>query len=188
MKQKRPFAQVLRVAEQTVERLGRFCDRIEIAGSLRRQCAQVGDIEIIAVPTSARNLFGTPTSDPSALDVHLDALIGMGKIRHVERQRWGSRQKSFMFDTGQGTYQVDLFLQPDPQTWGVNMMLRTGSAGFNSMMVRQRYKGGWCPDDLRFDKARIWRNGTALSTPTERDVFNVLGLEWIEPQDREVIA
>ena len=60
MKTKRPYSQVLPIAESLVEKLRPACERIEIAGSLRREKAMVGDIEIVAVPRLERDLLGEP--------------------------------------------------------------------------------------------------------------------------------
>src|SRR5215471_6986088 len=46
-----PAALARKVAEQLVAELAPRCERIEIAGSLRRGKAEVGDIEILYVPT-----------------------------------------------------------------------------------------------------------------------------------------
>ena len=44
----------LETAKWLVKRLGPYTRRIEIAGSLRRQKAYVGDIEIVCIPRIAR--------------------------------------------------------------------------------------------------------------------------------------
>jgi DNA polymerase/3'-5' exonuclease PolX len=125
MKTKRPYAQVMPIAEKLVERLSPACCRIEIAGSLRREKAMIGDIEIVAVPIIERDLLGEPTGI-SAIDY---LFIGW----QVRLTKNGSKQKQFMMTTKRGEeYQVDLFLQPDPATWGVNFLLRTGHRNFST--------------------------------------------------------
>jgi NTP pyrophosphatase (non-canonical NTP hydrolase) len=113
MKTKRPYAQVKPIVEKLVDRLSAYCDRIEIAGSLRRQANEIGDIEIVAIPTLPVNLFGEIDGGlPTTLDGYLSSLLDAGHIRHVARQRWGAKLKSFMLTTTAGeTHQVDLFLQ-----------------------------------------------------------------------------
>ena len=63
---KSPRANILPVAEHLVAVLGRFCTRIELAGSLRRQTPMVGDIEIVAVPVPRLDLFGHPITASTA--------------------------------------------------------------------------------------------------------------------------
>src|SRR5437879_3251534 len=38
------------IADDLIEKITPLCERCEIAGSIRRQKAEVGDIEIVAVP------------------------------------------------------------------------------------------------------------------------------------------
>ena len=186
MKTKRPYAQVMPIAEKLADRLSARCERIEIAGSLRRQCETVGDIEIVAIPMLQLDLFGNvDDSIATPLDTYLNSLMMTGHIRHTAHKRWGAKLKSFLFTTTMGgDYQVDLFLQPDPATWGVNMMVRTGSAEFSKRMVTQRSKGGWMPDGMYQRDAQLWRDGEVLDTPEERDVFEAIGKEWVEPKER----
>ena len=51
---KRPFSEVLPIAQHIVDSLSPFCERIELAGSLRRKRPMVGDIEIVAIPYRPR--------------------------------------------------------------------------------------------------------------------------------------
>lgn len=184
MKTKRDHSQVLPIAQTIVSRLASYCERIEIAGSLRRMAPHVGDIEIVCVPKFQEDLFGNATG-ASLLDGYLDSLIASGKIYHGDDKKWGEKYKKFLFDTTGGhTFQVDLFIQPDPATWGVNFMIRTGSAEFSQRMVTQRDKGGMCPPGFAFISGRLYYAGQLLETPEERDVFDALGVEWVEPHER----
>lgn len=174
---KRPYEQMHRMACALVERLRPACHRIEIAGSLRRQKPMVGDIEIVLIPIPLTNLFGEPL-ETTEVDVALD--------------RWpitviksGAKYKQFTFDSTAGqTYTVDLFIQPDPATWGVNYMIRTGSADYTRRMVTKRSQGGLMPDELSVRDARVWRNGAAIETPEESDIFELWGMDFVEPKER----
>lgn len=176
-KQKRPHAQVMTVAAALVDRLSPACIRIEIAGSLRRQCAEVGDIEIVAIPRLHVDMFGEPTDR-----THVDDLLATWP---VELAKNGAKYKQFTLTTNSGSeYQVDLFLQPDPATWGVNFMIRTGSGEFSKRMVTPKRLGGYMPDGFRVQDARVWNGPTVLPTPEERDVFDLWGMAFVEPCDR----
>ena len=48
--EKQPRAVVLPITERLVSILAPFCERIEIAGSLRRLKPEVGDIELVVIP------------------------------------------------------------------------------------------------------------------------------------------
>ena len=61
MKIKRTLAEAQEVADALIAELSRYCERIEIAGSLRRGKAEVGDLELVAVPKWELDFFGSPT-------------------------------------------------------------------------------------------------------------------------------
>ncbi len=54
MVEKMRFEKAYSIAERVMKLLKPFCDRIEIAGSLRREKEEVKDIEIVAIPKSNR--------------------------------------------------------------------------------------------------------------------------------------
>lgn len=200
MKGKHPYAEALAVAEKLKAQLSPFCERIEIAGSLRRRCETVGDIEIVAIPKVLRQegLFGPVGKGISMLDVHL------AKFPEVYRQvRAGERLKELRFEG----YQVDLFLTTREQ-WGVIFTLRTGSADFSKWLVTSREQGGGRMNCRYVNEGRVWRRiesrrepgspepGTALmnldgsqleamETPEERDVFEALGVDWVPLEKRD---
>ncbi len=165
---KRPYEQVQPIAQRVLDGLAPSCSWIQLAGSLRRQKAMIGDVEIVAVCTDGK-LYET-----------LDAKLADGKISHLTKKRWGQKLRSFLF----ADIQFDVFIQPDPQTLGVNFMIRTGNAEFSHKMVTKRSLGGWMPDAYNVKEARVWQGETALHTPSELDVFALWGMDYVEPQQR----
>jgi DNA polymerase/3'-5' exonuclease PolX len=179
MKTKRPYYIVKDIADQLIEKFNEknAVTRIEIAGSLRRREQEVGDIELIAIPRPVVNLFGEATG-ATYVDITLQEW-------GVELRKNGKKYKQFEFATAQGHwYQVDLFLQPDPATWGVNMLLRTGPDDFSARMVTPRSKRGFMPDSLRVQGARVWRGSELLNTPDEQALFDLWEMGFVEPQKR----
>lgn len=177
---KRDFAKVNQVALKLVERLRPFCERIEIGGSLRRRAALVGDIEIVAIPVPVLDLFGAETGQ-TEVDLSLAKMP-------IEMLANGQRQKKFMLTSTTGDrYQVDLFLQPDPATWAMNLIIRTGSADFSHWLVTKRSLGGAMWDDCYSSGARLYwagNPGTPLALPEEEDVFRFLRLPFVPPHAR----
>jgi DNA polymerase/3'-5' exonuclease PolX len=173
---KRPLYQMRAVAHGLIERLAPACQRIEVAGSIRRQKPEIGDIEIVAIPKFYPDLLGEPTTISE-----LDALLATWPIKLVKN---GPKYKQFIFTGTSGEqYTIDLFL-PSLETWGAIYLIRTGSADFTARMVTRQEKGGLMPDDLSVNGGRVWCNGAALATPEESDLFTLWGLDFIEPQDR----
>lgn len=174
---KRPYAQMHGIACGLVERLRPACQRIEIAGSIRRKRPTIGDIELIAIPTPITDLFGVDSGTTL-----VDATLAAWPITFIKN---GQKYKQFTFEGRSGeTYTVDLFLQPDPATFGINYMIRTGSAAFSKRMVTKRSQGGYMPDDLRVDGAKVWRNGAIVPTLEEMDVFDLWQMDFVEPEER----
>lgn len=173
MKTKIPLGTALEVAGQLVDQLTDACKRIEVAGSIRRCRLEVGDLEIVAIPTV--ELYGLT-----------DSWLSSGVIRHTDPKRWGARLRSFRLAVKglEDDVQVDLFLQPDPATWGVNMMIRTGSAEFSRKMVTKRSAGGFMPDGYQVRDARVWAGARLLETPEEQTVFDLWGMDYVLPPQR----
>lgn len=173
MKTKLPLAVARDVANQLVEQMAPHCKRIEVAGSIRRCRLEIGDIEIVCVPTV--ELYDLT-----------DAWLSSGVIRHRDPRCWGNRLRSFRLNVKnlEESVQVDLFLQPDPATWGVNMLLRTGSAEFSRKMVTKRSQDGFMPDHFRVYDARVWAGAKLLDTPEEQDIFALWGMDYVLPPQR----
>ncbi len=152
------------------------CQAMELAGSLRRQKDVVNDIEIVIIPNQQMDLFGNKYYLVEPIRQALLAnsyVIVKGGDRYIQATRLG--------------VQYDIFIA-SLETFGCVFMIRTGSAAFSRRMVTPKRHGGYCPDELYFQDGRLWRcgNDKPLNTPTERDVFDALGIDWISPEKREV--
>lgn len=173
---KRPIQTVMPIAQRLLSALAPHCHRVELAGSLRRGRPMVGDIELVAIPIRPTNLLGEALDGPTQLDRYLDSRA----IQFVKR---GPKYQQFQY----GPYLVDLFLAT-PATWGSVFTIRTGSADFSKWLVTYEPRGA-CPWQVSFGNAnanpgRLTHNGRLLSTPEESDVFNALGLAYIDPTHR----
>lgn len=173
---KMPYADALALANDLVARLTPGCARILIAGSIRRQKREIGDIEIVAQPklTPALDLFGEPVEGlaHSGLDERL-ALLRPSYTKN------GPKYKQFIY----GGASVDLFIASQ-ETWGCVATIRTGSADFTHWLVTPRTKGGGCFSHLKFSEGRLMDGALALDTSDEAKLFQALDQDWIEPIDR----
>lgn len=200
----------LKVAESLVEYLSPACVRLEIAGSIRREKAEVKDIELVCVPDltqvprRAPLEFGKPI--PPLYKTELDRLIAeMALNEDVGIDLKGERMKKL--DLRYAGIRVDLFIVLPPATWGVQMVIRTGPAGFSQWCVTQRRLGGALPNNYFVKHQVVWMNSDgfdkydvpedpnkamALLTPEnhlpmdeEVDFLKLLDLGWVEPRERE---
>lgn len=175
---KQPYQGMKYCADMLVSLLSPACSRIELAGSLRRMRPMISDIEIIAIPKPITNLIGEPTGR-----TEVDDLLDRFPVHFVKR---GQRYQQFWFEDRQKIqpFYVDLFLQ-NADTWGVNMMIRTGSAEFSKRMVTPKPQGGYMPPGYTIREARVWTNGATVATPEEADIFDFWGMKFVQPVDRQ---
>lgn len=163
------------IASELMSELAPYCDRIAIAGSIRRKKPEVKDIELVAIPTLPTNLFGNVVDvGRTALDCKLDDL-------GFPRTRDGQRYKQLMHPAG---IKVDLFLVRPPAQWGVIHMIRTGPAEFSQWIVTRRRLGGALPDYMRVRNGGVYIGETLNPTPREEDFFFLLGIPLTEPENR----
>lgn len=177
-----PLAHAGRVADRLCAALSPGCDRIAVAGSIRRRKPDIGDIEVVAIPARDADLFGDP--DRSRLDPILDRLCRDGALRRI---KGGDRYQQFLVvDT---CCKLDLFL-PGPATWGVVFTQRTGSAEFTHQLMTPHHaytstgRPGLLPSEFRVRRARLWRGDEHVPTPEESDFFRAIRLPWVAPEAR----
>ena len=204
-----PLAWAQSVAEMVRLILAPFCERIEVAGSVRREAPMVGDIELVAIPKlrqQALTLFddmGGLLVD--ALAEELDRLVSAGEIAKGRRSNgqtcWGDRRRLVAWPLRGGmSVAVDLWCAQSagpvrwalPAAWGWQMVHRTGPADWAHQLVTRQSRGGLCPDDCELKDGALWRyvpNGvtsrrTFVPTPEEADLLRELGLPYLEPTSR----
>lgn len=167
-----------KIAIELRETLSPSCLRIAIAGSIRRRKPAVKDIELVAIPRFAsdpESLFGDEKI--SALEW---AICRSGKYEFdTEMPRNGDKYKRLRFKG----MAVDLFIVT-PETWGVQLLIRTGPAEFSHRFVMSRSNGGYLPEGMKIAGGRLWDWQSPLDTPEEKDVFRAIGLKYIEPEKR----
>jgi DNA polymerase (family 10) len=168
-----------RKAWQILDHLSPHCSRFEIAGSIRRRKAQVGDIEVVAIPNTqeADDLFAD--SAPDVRSPHFVAACFahrvMGQI--VKGDPQAGRYIQTRLPCGA---QLDLFLAT-PANWGLILAIRTGSADFSHQVLAR----GWVRRGYHSQEGiLVAADGSLVPTPEERDLFRVAGVPWVDPERR----
>jgi DNA polymerase (family 10) len=172
-----PLANARRLAQKIVGELSPFCEKIEIAGSIRRERPIVADIDIVMIPKPgkmprilercAQNMnldSGGRRPDPNnvtfmGIGVQLDLFFAHGEI-------------------------VDL-VSTTPTNWGAVLLCRTGSVQHNvQLCARARAKG------LKFAPYRgvVSSRDKIVASETEEDIYAALGLKWRHPRERETLS
>jgi DNA polymerase/3'-5' exonuclease PolX len=187
-----PLSRAQDAAETLLALLEPACDRIAIAGSVRRRRPMVADIELVAMArvetVLGDDLWQTPEPfDHLAHTLDRLAAIGLLSPRQVAVHR---SDGSVEHQTRQGTsyqaleYQglpVDLFIVRPPADWGVILALRTGPGGWNVRLVSDCRRFG-----RRVAGGRLYQGGHPVPCPEERDFFEGIGQPWVEPEERTI--
>ena len=193
-------AMALSIAQNLVEEISPVCDRIQIAGSLRREKPEVKDIEIVAIPamgeTHVIDMFGNilESKKCSTLDTLLDFNLGQEAFaweKDEELKRWGPRYKRLRHrETG---ICCDLFLT-DELRWAYQLVIRTGPAEFSKAIVTLALRRGHHFTDSLLHlhtktRGKPCRRGEKCSfikqIMTEADLFEALKIPWPQaPADR----
>jgi len=166
-------APALAIAEQCRAALVPYCDRIEIAGSIRRRKPQVKDIELVAIPRRIpTGLFGDElVTDPRFCAVvnQWPAIKGRPEGKYTQRQ------------LPDGIL-LDLF-RANVDNWGLIFAIRTGSAAFSHHVLAT----GWVRAGYRSVDGRLRQpDGSIIPICEEHDLFEILGIPWVDPEAREV--
>jgi DNA polymerase/3'-5' exonuclease PolX len=180
------------VAQKIVAELEPVCERIEIAGSIRRQKPMVGDIEIIYVAKTTltkgtQDLF-MPTAVENLVDKKLEEWRTKGRIeprlKKDGSQTWGDQIK--LATAKLSGIPIDFF-QTSQEAWWNYLVCRTGSAAHNMKIAcaAQRQGRKWHPFGTGFEELKDGRpSGVIHAMHSEREVFEFVGLPWLEPRDR----
>lgn len=182
-------------ADDIIEALQPHCERIEVAGSIRRKKPQVGDIEIICQPTLvADGLFGGDFQRSPAF-IHIITRLGKIIKGNPHTGRYVQVQIS--------SITVDIFI-PEPHDYFRQLAIRTGSAEYAREVIACGWlRHGWCgttnaglrkiADCQKQDDGKTWKcihtdGPLPPAWESEQEFFQWIGVPWIEPEKREVVA
>jgi DNA polymerase (family 10) len=159
-----PIHHAMDVAEEIIHSLSAEpdCLTCAYAGSLRRMCETVGDVDVLAASTESGTLTDAFTHLPLVTEV----------IAH------GPTKTSVRTTTG---LQVDLRVVP-PRSWGAALQYFTGSKEHNIRVREIAVRKG-----LKLSEYGLFRveDDSLVVSETEEEVYGKLGLAWIPPTLRE---
>lgn len=195
-----PIRDAEELAGRLVSTLSPACDRIEVAGSVRRHEPVVGDIELVVIPSRSGLFAGVGRS---MLDELLQDLVNARRLKHV---KGGDLFKQFsLYAVGGIPVTLDVFIA-DVHTWGYKFAVHTGPKEFSKACVTERRRGGRLRNGLIIGRNRVWRSTDVITgmvdsrdyrgsffepmpgavpfdTPEERDFLALAG-GWYPPQER----
>jgi DNA polymerase/3'-5' exonuclease PolX len=193
---KLPLLQAQRLAARLVEILSPHCEIIDIAGSIRREAPQVGDIEIVCQPKMIESGF-------LGLDYEISPAFfqALAPFKRLMGKPENKQARYFKYEIpiqkgSIATVNLDLFI-PQPHDYYRQLAIRTGSSNYSANVIALGWrKKGWVgtADGLRREE-EVEKKGDAwicdFDEPTmppvwdsEKAFFEWLGVAWREPIDR----
>jgi DNA polymerase/3'-5' exonuclease PolX len=182
MKQEFALKDALDAANEIADHLRTVCHRVEIAGSIRRECNKVHDIDIVIWPIV------------ETLHIEQIGLFGQGEcivniyprrlLQLFDEKGWGTfnpkeypRKLNFQY----GEIPVELYIcEQDGSNFEALWQLRTGSAEFNKNLVIRAMRLG-----LQYRAGYgIFRGEERIDDGTEAGIFTALGLKLVSPAER----
>ncbi|MFA6476440.1 MAG: hypothetical protein WCV68_03445 [Candidatus Paceibacterota bacterium] len=166
---KYPLAEARAIAEAVLEEIKPHCFRAEIAGSIRRNKPEVGDIEIVAIPK--------PYST-GLLEDGLASVINKWQKVKGEMEYGKTKYTQRILPSG---IKLDLFFA-EQNNWGSIFAIRTGSAEFSHKVLAT----GWVRQGYKSEGGYLTKGGETYSVPEEEDLFRMIGRSFVEPEDRNL--
>lgn len=179
-----PREQAIEVARGLCELLKPVTARLVVAGSLRRNKATVGDVELLFVPAFADRQFDMFTTVPFDLASEaIGNLLNNGTLTKRPNKEghftWGEKNKLAVHRSG---VPVDLFSTTE-ENWWVSLVIRTGGKATNLKLTTGAQSRGMRLN--AYGSGFTLQNQQSLVCTSEREVFEIAGVPYAEPEDRE---
>jgi DNA polymerase/3'-5' exonuclease PolX len=168
-----------KIAEKYLDLLKPYCWRIEIAGSIRREKPEVKDIEIVV-------LLSEFDSDFDSVDHQIPRdLVGfcyeVNKLKKVKGEPTGKYTQRILPEG----INLDLFMANE-RNWGLIFAIRTGSAEFSHKVLAN----GWVRAGYKSVNGMLRQNISPykeiVDVREEQDLFDLIGVPYIEPNQRNL--
>jgi DNA polymerase (family 10) len=147
------------VANELLNRISDYCDRYDVAGSIRQGKEMVGDVDIVIIPKSPVDEF-------------------IQKIKETIDFEYGGTKKLFGMFMGRP---VNIFITT-PDSYGACLYQSTGPAMYN-VFVRQIAK----KKGLKLNEYGLFNRDTneKVAGESEESIFEALGWDFKQPTDRK---
>ena len=160
------YEQALEIAEKVKALLAPHCERIEIAGSIRRKKPEVKDIEIVAIPKPYD--IGLFESGITPVVNQWQKIKGELPCKYTQR----------LLPEG---ITLDLFFA-EHENWGYILAIRTGSADYSHKVLAT----AWVECGFKGVDGYLSANGKRIAVYEEKDLFDLIGVRYVEPALRSL--
>jgi len=152
------LARANEIACDIKSQLEMYCERIEIAGSIRRKKPFVHDIDMICIPNNQGQFIA--------------------KLQSLGRIKMGGNK---LIRCQLPEISLDIYIAT-PEIWATLLLIRTGSAKHNVMLCTRAQKMGM---KLHADGSGLTKHGDRIAGDTEESIFEALDMKYKSPEDRE---
>ena len=176
-----PLRRAQMIADRFITYITPYCKKVCVAGSVRRECDYVGDVEVCC---TALDEFSMGRAFPEGYP---------GMVVN------GSRLKRFKYP--ESGVQIELYITTEAD-WGRILAIRTGSSAYSHGLAMQWNRRGWCgtEDGLR-RKDECIRKSTWKIKPeykscptlppifsTEEQFLSFIGVNYVHPKARSWVS
>lgn len=174
------------IAQELINILNPFCDRIEIAGSVRRKKNIVKDIELVIIPKKQIEKTGL-FEDEEITYYPIDNFILYNPLFRLRPSKtgvtsYGEKNKLLEYNHQEfGWIALDIFTA-DKSNYMMVKFIRTGGAETNKLIAITANK---LKMNLRiYDSAFVDIHGYKAIMKSEEQIFQYLGLKYLPPEKR----
>ena len=158
------LTQARTIAEKVKAHLAPVCERVEVAGSIRRCKPVPRDIDLVLIPANQGQLYYR--------------LQELGQVKAGGQKLLRVLLKEDV--------QLDVYVAT-PETWATLLLIRTGSTRHNIKLCKRAQNGGM---KLHADGTGLFRledcqgKESRVAGDTEESIFKALDLAYVPPENR----
>jgi DNA polymerase (family 10) len=149
------------IANECVEKLRPYCEKIAIAGSIRRLKPLVNDIDLVLIPSNQGQVaYQLAQMGKNKMNGPKIVRVAMGFTKGID---------------------LDVYIAT-PETWATLLLIRTGSADHNHRLCMKALNMGM---KLHADGRGLFKGDECIASESEEAIFQGLGMPFKRPEERE---
>lgn len=181
------LAHAQNIASELIHILNPFCERIEVAGSVRRKKNIVKDIELVLIPRQEITFSGL-FNDEEVITYPIDKFITQHNDFFTLRLNkngitsYGDKNKLLLYHHNKyGTIALDIFTA-DQSNFMMVKFIRTGGAENNKKIAITANQLGM---NLRiYESCFVDKRGFKYPMSSEEQIYKFLDLPYLKPEER----
>lgn len=180
------LAHAQEIAQELINLLNPYCDRIEVAGSVRRKKNICKDIELVIIPKKQIEKTGL-FEDEEIIYYPIDNFILYNPLFRLRPNKiggtsYGEKNKLLEYNSKNfGWIALDIFTA-DESNYMMVKFIRTGGAETNKLIAVTANK---LKMNLRiYESAFVDKRGYKSIMKSEEQIFQFLGLKYLTPEQR----